>query len=168
MRPCRFFQHLDILHSRKRSPSFRPVSPMYNFLTDWYQITRVVDGVLSVKPWCCWRWKLWCYGRFNPFFVQVISVVFPSFYCCQFCLSKWLLAGVVCKWSRTQISLSSLTRDLGTGSVNCWLLFNSDYKRLRPIKGNPRQSWILDSTSWIPDSRYWIPVFVSGTCQQQD
>ena len=29
--------------------------------------------------------------------------------------------------------------------------------------GNPRQSWILDSTPWIPDSRYWIPVSVSGT-----
>ena len=29
--------------------------------------------------------------------------------------------------------------------------------------GNPRHSWILDSTQWIPDSSYWIPVFVSGT-----
>ena len=27
----------------------------------------------------------------------------------------------------------------------------------RPIKGNPRQSWILDCTSWIPDFKYWIP-----------
>ena len=24
--------------------------------------------------------------------------------------------------------------------------------------GNPRQSWILDSTPWIPDFNYWIPV----------
>ena len=23
--------------------------------------------------------------------------------------------------------------------------------------GNPRHSWILDSTPWIPDSNYWIP-----------
>ena len=23
--------------------------------------------------------------------------------------------------------------------------------------GNPRHSWILDSTPWIPDSIYWIP-----------
>ena len=29
--------------------------------------------------------------------------------------------------------------------------------------GNPRQSWILESTPRIPDPRYWIPVFVSGT-----
>ena len=29
--------------------------------------------------------------------------------------------------------------------------------------GNPRQSWIVDSTQWIPDSRYSIPVFVSRT-----
>ena len=29
--------------------------------------------------------------------------------------------------------------------------------------GNPRQSWILESTPRIPDIRYWIPVFVSGT-----
>ena len=25
------------------------------------------------------------------------------------------------------------------------------------MKGNPRQSWILNSTPSIPDSRYWIP-----------
>ena len=29
--------------------------------------------------------------------------------------------------------------------------------------GNPRQSWIPESTPRIADSRYWIPVFVSGT-----
>ena len=34
---------------------------------------------------------------------------------------------------------------------------------IRPILGNPSQSWILDSSLWIPDSRYWIPVFVSRT-----
>ena len=28
---------------------------------------------------------------------------------------------------------------------------------LRPMLGNPRQSWILDSMLWIPDSGYWIP-----------
>ena len=27
----------------------------------------------------------------------------------------------------------------------------------RPMLGNPRQSYILDSTPWILDSRYWIP-----------
>ena len=32
-----------------------------------------------------------------------------------------------------------------------------------PMWGNPRQSWIVDSTQWIPDSRYSIPVFVSRT-----
>ena len=31
------------------------------------------------------------------------------------------------------------------------------------MQGNPRQSWVLDSTLWITDSRYWIPVFVSRT-----
>ena len=31
------------------------------------------------------------------------------------------------------------------------------------MKGNPGQSWILDSTLWIPDSTYWIPVFISRT-----
>ena len=37
----------------------------------------------------------------------------------------------------------------------------------RPMKGNPRQSWILDSTPRIPDFRCWtlsMQVFVSGTC----
>ena len=33
----------------------------------------------------------------------------------------------------------------------------------RPMEGNPRHSWILDSTSRISDSRSWIPIFVSGT-----
>ena len=32
-----------------------------------------------------------------------------------------------------------------------------------PLKGIPRQSWILDSMPWIPESRYLIPVFVSRT-----
>ena len=27
------------------------------------------------------------------------------------------------------------------------------------MEGNPKQSWILDSTLWTPDSRYWIPNF---------
>ena len=27
----------------------------------------------------------------------------------------------------------------------------------RPMKGNPGQSWILDSMLWIPDPGYWIP-----------
>ena len=35
--------------------------------------------------------------------------------------------------------------------------------QIRPMERNPRQSWILDSTSWSPDSRYCISVFVSGT-----
>ena len=29
------------------------------------------------------------------------------------------------------------------------------------MKGNKRQSWILDSTPWIPDPRYWIPQALS-------
>ena len=29
------------------------------------------------------------------------------------------------------------------------------------MKGNPRKSWILDSTPWILDSRYWIPDSLS-------
>ena len=40
-----------------------------------------------------------------------------------------------------------------------WGLFN---RRYRPMKGNPRQSWILYySTPWILDSRYWIPWSLS-------
>ena len=36
------------------------------------------------------------------------------------------------------------------------------YDDPNPIcKGNPRQSWILDSALWIPDSRCWIPDFLS-------
>ena len=31
---------------------------------------------------------------------------------------------------------------------------------IRPMEGNPRQSWILDSTPWVPNSRYWIPFFL--------
>ena len=31
--------------------------------------------------------------------------------------------------------------------------------RRRTMEGNPRQSWILDSTLWTSDSRYWIPNF---------
>ena len=27
----------------------------------------------------------------------------------------------------------------------------------QPMRGNQRQSWILDSTPWILDSDYWIP-----------
>ena len=40
-----------------------------------------------------------------------------------------------------------------------WLKVN----KFHPMLGNPRQSWILDSTPWIADSSYWIPVFVSGS-----
>ena len=29
--------------------------------------------------------------------------------------------------------------------------------RHRPLKGNPSQSWIVDSIPWIQDSRHWIP-----------
>ena len=40
--------------------------------------------------------------------------------------------------------------------------FLETYDDPNPIcKGNPRQSWILDSTLWIPDSSYWIPDFLS-------
>ena len=33
------------------------------------------------------------------------------------------------------------------------------------MQGNPKQSWILDSTLWAPDSLsveigYWIPIFI--------
>ena len=31
---------------------------------------------------------------------------------------------------------------------------------IRPMEGNARQSWILDSTPWVPNSRYWIPFFL--------
>ena len=30
------------------------------------------------------------------------------------------------------------------------------------MKGNPLQSWILDSTLWIPDSRYWTGILDSN------
>ena len=31
----------------------------------------------------------------------------------------------------------------------------------RPLYGDPRQLWILDSTQWISYSRYWIPDSLS-------
>ena len=34
---------------------------------------------------------------------------------------------------------------------------------MRPMLGNPRQSWILDFRSWNPDSRYWIPDLFQWT-----
>ena len=40
---------------------------------------------------------------------------------------------------------------------------SSEGTECRPMQGNPRQSWVQDSTEWILDSRYWIPVFVSRT-----
>ena len=43
------------------------------------------------------------------------------------------------------------------------LPFRQEPIAFRLMKGNPRQSWILDFTPWIPDCRYCIPVFVSGT-----
>ena len=33
--------------------------------------------------------------------------------------------------------------------------------KIRPMRGNSRQSWSLDSTPWIPDSSYWIPDSLS-------
>ena len=38
-------------------------------------------------------------------------------------------------------------------------LIRSKCKELQDssVQGNPRQSWILDSTPWTPDSRNWIP-----------
>ena len=48
------------------------------------------------------------------------------------------------------------------------IMLYSPYLSIAPSKGNPRQSWILDSTPWIPDSifsvsRAWIPnLIVSG------
>ena len=44
-----------------------------------------------------------------------------------------------------------------------WTQKNATFTLLiyRTIHGNPRQSWILDSTPWIPDSRYWIPNSLS-------
>ena len=33
----------------------------------------------------------------------------------------------------------------------------------RPMEGNQRHSWIVDSTPSITDPRYWIPAFVSGS-----
>ena len=31
-----------------------------------------------------------------------------------------------------------------------------EFEKVEYLEGNPRLSWILDSTSWIPVSRYWI------------
>ena len=33
----------------------------------------------------------------------------------------------------------------------------------RPMEGNQRHSWIVDSTPSITDPRYWIPAFVGGS-----
>ena len=38
-----------------------------------------------------------------------------------------------------------------------------DFGNFRPMKGNPKQSWIQDFMRWIPYSRHWIPVFVNET-----
>ena len=35
-------------------------------------------------------------------------------------------------------------------------------QHFRPMCGNARQSWILDSQPWIPDSRYQIPLSVKS------
>ena len=48
------------------------------------------------------------------------------------------------------------------GQLSTSGLFNKKLQ-IRPMERNPRQSWLLDSTSWSPDSRYCISVFVSGT-----
>ena len=37
------------------------------------------------------------------------------------------------------------------------LTFGASGLTIRSMWGNPRQSWILDSTLWIPDSKYWSP-----------
>ena len=49
------------------------------------------------------------------------------------------------------------------GTTGLVMYFDLPEAGNRPILGNPRQSWILDSTPWIPDYRYWIPVFVNET-----
>ena len=33
----------------------------------------------------------------------------------------------------------------------------NSFHKISSIKGNPKQSWILDSTPWITDSRHWSP-----------
>ena len=43
--------------------------------------------------------------------------------------------------------------------VSGQIYLRSPSRNTRRMLGNPRQSWILDSTSRIPDSGYWIPVF---------
>ena len=51
-------------------------------------------------------------------------------------------------------------------SLSLWFYFGYSGSLIfffRPKWGNPRQSWIVDSTPWIPDSRYPIPAFVSGS-----
>ena len=48
------------------------------------------------------------------------------------------------------------------GQLSTSGLFNKKLQ-IRPMERNPRQSWLLDSTSRSPDSRYCISVFVSGT-----
>ena len=59
-----------------------------------------------------------------------------------------------------------------SSSVKCQVLSLRVYRvslllRVSPHGGNPRQTWILDSTPWIPDySRYRILVFISGSCIQ--
>ena len=56
------------------------------------------------------------------------------------------------------------TRYLRNSWYRSMLLNSQFFQRFDcPMKGNPRQSWILDSKPWMPDSRYWVPVFVTGT-----
>ena len=35
---------------------------------------------------------------------------------------------------------------------------NYECTSFRHMQGNPRQTWILDSTPWIPDTWHWIPA----------
>ena len=45
--------------------------------------------------------------------------------------------------------------------VRSWLIPFIPHTYTYPLKGNPRQSWILDSTPRILDPRYWIPDSLS-------
>ena len=77
----------------------------------------------------------------------------------MFTLSRLAFRGPTILWTTIRyVTLHSRDRS------NATTISVHEQKPFRhPMRGNPGQSWILDSTLWIQDSRYWIPVFFNGT-----
>ena len=71
---------------------------------------------------------------------------FQIWFFCNYCFLLWLM--LLLFWA---------TRYLRNSWYRSMLLNSQFFQRFDlPMQGNPRPSWILDSTPWILDSRYWI------------